>query len=341
MFFQLAEYFAPFPDATWALAKQAGVTHAVSSLAAESADGMPWDFMPLLRLQQRFAAHGLELAVIETGFPWLHAGKLGLPGRDEEIERCRTLIRNLGAVGVPVVCWNFMAVLNWTRTSTTVPSRGGAFVTGYDHALMANAPLTEAGPVSEDTLWDSLRYVMEAIVPVAEEAGVKLALHPDDPPISPIRGIGRILTSPAAMRKAIALVPSPNNGITFCQGTFATMGADVPAEIRSFGGDGLTPFVHFRDVRGTPANFVETFHDDGQTDMFAAMRAWKEVGFAGPLRPDHVPTMAGEDNGLPGYQTLGRLFAIGYLTGLAEAVEKTGATPPRDCADASANAPTG
>jgi mannonate dehydratase len=200
-------------------------------------------------------------------------------------------------------------------------------VTGYDHRLMANAPLTEAGPVSEETLWESLRYAMEAIVPAAEEAGVKLALHPDDPPVSPIRGVGRILTSPEAMRRAVGLVPSPANGVTFCQGTFATMGADVPAEIRSFGGDGLAHFVHFRDVRGTPDNFVETFHDDGQTDMWAAMRAWKEVGFAGPLRPDHVPTMAGEDNALPGYQTLGRLFAIGYIRGLAEGVEKEHGKP--------------
>ncbi|HET7093717.1 MAG TPA: mannonate dehydratase [Thermomicrobiales bacterium] len=321
MFFQLAEYLAPFPDATWALARQAGVTHAVAPLPPESADGAPWDFLPLLRMKERFAAHGLELAVIETGFPWLHRAKLGLPGGEEEIARCQTLIRNLGAVGVPVVCWNFMAVFNWTRTSTTVPSRGGAWVTGYDHRLMANAPLTDAGPVSEEQLWESLRRVMAAIVPAAEAAGVKLALHPDDPPISPIRGVGRILTSPEAMRRAIALAPSPNNGITFCQGTFSTMGADVPAEIRRFGGDGQVHFVHFRDVRGAPDNFVETFHDDGQTDMLAALRAWAEVGFAGPLRPDHVPTMAGEDNLAPGYQTLGRLFALGYITGLAEAVE--------------------
>ncbi len=322
MFFQLAEVFAPFPDVTWTLAKQAGVTHAVASLPPESIDGKPWDFMPLLRMKQRFADSGLELAVIETAFPWLHLGKLGLPGRDEEIERCQALIRNLGAVGIPVACWNYMAVFNWTRTSTTIPARGGAMVTGYDHRLMANAPHTEAGVVTEEQLWDSLRYVMEAIVPVAEEAGVKLALHPDDPPISPIRGVGRILTSPEAMRRAIGLVPSPNNGITLCQGTFATMGADVPAEIRRFGGDGLAHFIHFRDVQGTPDNFVETFHDAGQTDMLEALRAWRDVGFSGPMRPDHVPTMAGEDNLAPGYQTLGRLFALGYITGLAEAVEK-------------------
>ncbi len=164
--------------------------------------------------------------------------------------------------------------------------------------------------------------VMERIVPVAEEHGVKLALHPDDPPISPIRGVGRILTSPEAMLRAIDLVPSPANGITMCQGTFATMGAVVPAEIRRFAARGVLHFVHFRDVRGTPDKFVETFHDDGKTDMYEAMRTYAEVGFDGPVRPDHVPTMAGEDNALPGYQTLGRLFALGYIKGLAEAAAK-------------------
>ena len=319
---QLAEVLPPYPNTTWELAKQAGVTHAVSSVPPESADGKGWDFLPLLRMQQRFADDGLTLAVIETGFPWLHLGKLGLPGRDEEIERCQTLIRNLGAVGVPTICWNFMAVFNWTRTSTSIPTRGGALVTGYDHALMANAPYTDAGVVTEEQLWSSLEYVMKAIVPVAEEAGVMLALHPDDPPISPIRGVGRILTSPDAMMRAIDLVPSPQNAITFCQGTFSTMNADIPKEIRRFGERGALAFVHFRDVHGTPAKFVETFHDDGQTDMFEAMRTYRDVGFRGVVRPDHVPTMAGEPNDTPGYQVLGRLFALGYIKGLVEAAAR-------------------
>ncbi len=322
---KLAEYLPPFPNLTWTLARQAGVTHAVSQVPPDGPDGPGWDFLPLLRMKNRFADFGLTLEVIETGFPWLHNGKLGRPGRDEEIDRCCALLRNLGAVGVPVVCWNFMAVFNWTRTSTTTPTRGGALVTSYDHALMRNAPPTEAGEVSDDQLWESLAYVMERIVPVAEEAGVKLALHPDDPPISPIRGVARILRSPEAMRRAIDLRPSPNNGVTFCQGTFATMNADIPQEIRAFGERGAIHFVHFRDVRGTPEKFVETFHDDGQTDMAEAMRNYRAMGFAGPMRPDHVPTMAGEENLTPGYDVLGRLFAVGYIRGLAEAVAKSAA----------------
>ncbi len=322
MFFQLAEVLPPFPNATWILAKQIGCTHAVSSVPPDL-DGAPTpEFMALLRQKERFKDAGLELAVLETAFPWADKAKRGEPGRDEEIEICRTLIRNMGAVGIPVACWNWMTVFNWTRTSTTIPTRGGALVTGYDHELMRNAPLTEVGEVTEEQLWDALRYFLDAVVPVAEEAGVKLALHPDDPPISPIRGIGRILTSPENMRRAIDLRPSPNNGITLCQGSFATMNADIPAEIRAFAERGAIHFVHFRDVRGTPARFMETFHDDGQTDMFEAMRTYYEVGFRGPVRPDHVPTMEGEENLSPGYDVLGRLFAVGYIKGLAEAVAK-------------------
>ncbi|MDP9362693.1 MAG: mannonate dehydratase [Chloroflexota bacterium] len=320
---KLAEYLPPFPNTTWTLARQAGCTHAVSSVPPDGPDGHGWEFLPLLRMKNRFADASLTLEVIETGFPWLHAAKLGLPGRDEEIDRCLAYVRNVGAVGIPVLCWNWMAVFNWTRTSTTTPTRGGALVTSYDHAMMDGAPPTEAGEVSEDQLWESLEYFMRAVVPAAEEAGVTLALHPDDPPISPIRGVGRILRSPEAMRRAIDLAPSPRNGITMCQGTFSTMGADVPAEIRAFGERGAIHFVHFRDVRGTPDRFLETFHDEGQTDMFAAMRVYRELGYAGPVRPDHVPTMEGEDNLAPGYNVLGRLFAIGYMKGLAEAVEKT------------------
>lgn len=324
---QLAEYFPPYPTVLWEQAVQLGVTHAVSSVPYDqsSPDGeRPWDYLPLLRMKERFRNAGLELAVIETAFPFLHDAKIDKrgPKADQEIAQAKELIGNMGAVGIKVACWNWMAVFNWMRTSVTIPSRGGALVTGYDHSLMQRAPLTAVGEVTEENLWSAMARFLEEIVPVAEEAGVILAIHPDDPPISPIRGIARILRTPDAMMKVTELVPSPNNQITFCQGTFATMGADIPKEIRRFGEQGKIAFVHFRDVRGTPEKFEETFHDDGQTDMVAAMCAYKEIGFNGPLRPDHVPTMAGEDLVAPGYDTLGRLFAIGYIKGLHEAVSK-------------------
>jgi mannonate dehydratase len=247
--------------------------------------------------------------------------RLGLPDRDAEIEDICEFLTAMGAAGIPVWCYNFMAVFGWLRTSFTIPTRGGALVSGYDHTLMERAPLTEAGPVSEERLWENYGYFLERVVPVAERAGVKLALHPDDPPISPIRGVARIFRSVDALKRAVEMVPSDYHGITLCQGTVSTMGADVPATIRYFGERGKIHFAHFRDVWGTATCFVETFHDDGQTDMLEAMRCYRDVGFDGPMRPDHVPTMAGDLNDTPGYTTRGRLYAVGYMRGLIEAVQ--------------------
>jgi mannonate dehydratase len=227
----------------------------------------------------------------------------------------------MGALDIPVVCYNFMAGFNWMRTSVSTPTRGGALVTSYNHALMKNAPLTPAGVVSEERLWDNLQYFLERVIPVAEESNVNLALHPDDPPVSPIQGISRIITSAEALKRAINLVPSPNSGVTFCQGSLAAASADIPHEILELGKAGKIFFVHFRDIRGKAHEFCETFHDDGQTDMFAAVKAYREVGFDGPVRIDHVPTMEGENNREPGYGEVGRLFALGYLKGLAEGAE--------------------
>ncbi|MCI3918678.1 mannonate dehydratase [Paenibacillus sp. TRM 82003] len=313
---QLAEFFPATPNRLWHLARQMGVAHAVGPLAWGEKE--PWGFLPLLHMKQRFEDYGLRLQVIESMPPSNHI-KLGTAERDREIETFQQFVSNMGAAGIPVLCYNFMAQFNWFRTSTSTMTRGGALVSSYDHSLMRNAPLTEAGVVSEAQLWENLHYFLERIVPVAEEAGVKLALHPDDPPITPIRGVSRILTSADALERATQLVPSPCNGVTLCQGTLATAGEDIPSAIRRFAGLGKLFFVHFRDVRGTPEKFEETFHDDGKTNMFEAMQTYYEVGYDGPARPDHVPTMEGETNENPGYELLGRLYGVGYIKGLMEA----------------------
>ncbi len=319
---RLAMFLPTQPTEMWRLAVQLGVTDAVTGLPQQLPGGaFVWDFLPLLHLKQRFADAGLTLSVIESTPP-MNLIRLGLPGRDEAIEQICQLLTNMGAVGIRVWCYNFMAVFGWFRTSTTTLARGGALVTSYDHELMRDAPLTEFGTISEERLWDNFAYFLERVVPVAEQARVKLALHPDDPPISPIRGIARIFTSVEALQRAVELVPSEYNGITFCQGTIATMGADIPAAIRFFGQRQKIHFVHFRDIRGTATRFVETFHDNGQTDMLEAMRCYQEIDFNGPMRPDHVPALEGDDNITPGYTTRGRLYAIGYMRGLMEAVQR-------------------
>jgi mannonate dehydratase len=316
---QIAEVLPSRPTPLWKLVKQAGVDRVVGGLPfGETGEEQPWELGPLRRLKERFEAAGFELSVIESSPP-MEQTRLGLPGRDAEIEQFSTMLRSMGVLGIPVVCYNFMAVINWLRTSTTLPARGGALVTGYDHDLVRDAPLTEAGIVPEERLWKNFDYFLKRVVPVAEEARVKLALHPDDPPLSPIRGIGRIMRSLEAFQRVIDTVPSDYNGLTFCQGNFALMTDDLPAAIRHFGRQGKIFFVHFRDVRGTPERFVETFHDEGQTDMLACMRAYREIGFEGVLRPDHVPTLEGDSNDDPGYSSIGRLFAIGYIKGLRQA----------------------
>ncbi|MBN1579859.1 MAG: mannonate dehydratase [Anaerolineae bacterium] len=321
---KIAEVFSPNDTALWRLVKQCGVQYVVGGipLAPREHAGkerQPWSYMSLLRAKTAYSDAGFEFAVIENRPP-MEKCKLGLPGRDEEIEVICEMIRNMGALKIPVWCYQWMATVDVVRTSTTIPSRGGALVTGYDHDLMRNAPLTEHGVVTKEQMWDNLTYFLERVIPVAEEANVKLAMHPDDPPLSPIRGIGRIMGSIEEYERLLDLVPSPVNGIALCQGNFTLMTDDLPGVIRHFGSQNKIFFSHFRDVRGTAEKFEETFHDDGKTDMLACMRAYRDVGFEGVCRPDHVPTMEGDDTGQPMYTSIGRLFAIGYMKGLREAV---------------------
>ena len=281
-----------------------------------------WSLASILRLKDRIESFGLTLSVIEL-IPIPDRVKLGLPGRDEDIEHFCRSIRNLGRAGVPILAYNWMAGLTWFRTSVATPVRGGALSTAYNHRQMQALPATELGAVPEGQLWAGLEYFLRAVVPVAEESNVKLAVHPDDPPVSPVRGVGRILTSPAALQRVVELVPSVANGLTFCQGCFCEMGVNVPENIHHFGAQGKIFFAHFRNLRGIATDFVETFHDDGQLDMFAAMKAYYDIGFDGPMRPDHAPTMEGESNDHPGYALQGRMLAVGYMRGLLEAIEKS------------------
>jgi mannonate dehydratase len=145
-------------------------------------------------------------------------------------------------------------------------------------------------------------------------------MHPDDPPLSPICGVARIMRSIENYQRLLDLAPSPVNGMTLCQGNFTLMTDDLPAVIRTFGRQDKIFFVHFRDVSGTPECFEETWHDAGKTDMLACMRAYREIGFDGVLRPDHVPTVEGDSNEHAGYSSFGRLYAIGYIRGLCQAV---------------------
>ena len=306
-------------------ARQLGVTHAVINVARQlhkiDSDDRPWEYVPLLHKVKSFEDIGFKVAVVEGPSP-LEKTKLGLPGRDKEIEVFQNLLKTLGSMKIKTVCYNWMPVIGWFRTNKNVPSRGGAYATAYQHELMKDAPLTHAGVVSADTMWDNLEYFLKAVVPVAEEAGVRLALHPDDPPVDSLMGIARIMTSADAFQRVLDMVPSDYNGMTLCQGSFSAMGEDIPALITKFGKQKKMFFAHFRDIIGKADSFVETFHDAGQTDMYECIKRYYDVKYDGCIRPDHVPALWGENNENPGYSILGNLFAIGYMRGLMEAASK-------------------
>src|ERR1017187_967824 len=274
----------------------------------------------LRQIGGEFAAAGMVFAGVESHPVPAEKIKLGLPGRDEEIENYIAAIRALAQVGVPMVCYNWMAGIGWYRTRVDVPGRGGALISEFDNADANRQGLTEFGEVSQEKLWSNLEYFLKAVIPVAAEVGVKMALPPDDPPISPLRGISRILVSAANFRRVLNMVPSPVNGITFCQANFRLMGEDIAALAREWCAQKKIFFVHYRDVEGTPAHFRETFHDDSPVDLARMLRIYHECGFEGPIRPDHAPTLDGESNDKPGYAMGGKVLAIGYMKGAMDAL---------------------
>jgi len=283
----------------------------------------PWDFEVISAVKNSWDKLGLRLEVIEGPPALSEKTKLGLEGRDEEISNFIILMKNLAKAGIDKICYNWMPVISWARTTNDKPGRGGALVTAFDNEDIKDSAPTKYGVISKETLWQNLEYFLKAVVPEAEKCGMKLAMHPDDPQVDSIRGISRIMNTVDSFRRMAEIYPSKNNGITMCQGNFALMGEEIPAIVREFGERGLIHFVHFRNVRGGKYNFEETFHDEGMIDMFEAMKAYIDIGFRGPIRPDHVPTMAGDSNDRPGYSTLGNLYATGYIRGLMEAVYKS------------------
>ena len=313
---KLALVLKPFSEENLAVATQMGVSDIVTTLPRDQYQGRVWPYEAIVRHKQRIADAGLTWSVVES-VQISDNVKLGKEGRDAEIDDyCQTII-NLGAARVNIMCWNWMAVFGWMRTSFTKRIRGNALSSSYDHSLMESAPLTEHEEVSQDQLWETLEYFLKRVIPVAEEAKVKQGIHPDDPPLTPIRGISRIVNTVENYDRILALYQSDYHGITFCQGNFTAMGADIPETLKHFGKDKI-PFAHFRDLHGKIPHFSESFHDDGDTDMAKCVQAYMDIGFDGPIRPDHTPTFAIDENETGGYNILGRLFAVGYMRGLID-----------------------
>ena len=312
----LTDYFKSEHDLTWDYAKQCGVNHGVIRLP-ETADFDICDFSHWQAVHKRFTDFGITPVIIEPMPNELHDHiKAGDEKRDECIEKVINMIPFMDALGIRTICFNWMAHIGWLRTSKDIPERGGALVTGFDQKDFK--PTGQR--ITQQELWENYRYFIDAVLPHAEKYNIKLALHPDDPPLARLGDVERIMISADNIEKALTIHSSESLGLTMCQANFLMMGEDVFAVIERFAKKIL--FVHFRNVTGTKTAFHETFHDNGELPMAELMRHYVKCGVDVPIRVDHVPIMAGEQAEVAGYSALGRLYAIGYLKGI---LESTGA----------------
>ncbi|MFL5616349.1 MAG: mannonate dehydratase [Gemmatimonadaceae bacterium] len=289
---------------------------------------------------------GLALSVIES-IPVHEDIKLGRPTRDRLIDRYAESIRGIGAAGVRVLCYNFMPVFDWMRTDLAMPLDDGSLTLAYDHAALAGIDLSagsgalpgwahaytrdEMGSllaayrgVTNEEMWEHLAYFLERVVPVAEEAGVVMALHPDDPPW-PIFGLPRIVTDAAALERVLSLVDRAANGLTFCTGSLGSRADnDVVSMARQFAARGRIHFAHCRNVRRTgERRFHEVPHPSrfGDVDMRGVLASLRDGGFTGPMRSDHGRMIWGE-RGRAGYGLHDRALGATYLMGLWEGLTR-------------------
>jgi mannonate dehydratase len=307
--------------------------------------GEVWPPEKIVDLKDTVHAAGLAIDVIES-VPVHEDIKLGKPSRDALISNYARTLRNLGAAGIKVVCYNFMPVFDWTRTtlakclpdgSTTlafdvdtvasINPDDGIQLPGWDTSYDAGqlrALLAEYASCSEERLWANLEYFLHRVIPVAEEAGIRMAIHPDDPP-RPIFGLPRIVKNRADLERVLSIVDSPANGLTLCSGSLgADTANDVAAMVREFAARGCIPFAHMRNVKvNDKGDFHETAHRtaDGSLDMAAIMQAYSDADYTGYIRPDHGRMIWGE-TGKPGYGLYDRALGAVYLNGLWEGIRK-------------------
>lgn len=324
-------------DETLTFFKQMGIEHVVmptrlnmtrakrglvpSADRGPQSDGLmrPWDAHELRRIKDYLGERGLTAGMVHLGRTWrvLH----GRPDAAEEIENVKKSIRAAGAAGIPVVEYNFTP-LRASEGYASETGRGGIHLRNYDSTRTENAPsLDNVGEHTREEMWQRLEGFLKAVIPVAEDANVRMALHPNDPPIPSYRGAAQPVRTVEDEKRLIEIVDSPSNGITLDTGVTTQMGEDAAEAIRYFGSLDRINHVHFRNVRvDTPYfKYLEVRHDEGDCNMLACMRAFQEVGYRYLIIPDHTPEFTGDAIGSP----LGWAFAIGYLRALKHAAEKS------------------
>ncbi len=363
----LGLYRESLTPANFRFARQAGATHIVAHLtnyfrgrdpslsAGTETDGWGdcsadalWSYEDFAALVNSVQENGLQLAAIENFSPRFWSDVLlGGPDRAAQMEGLKRLVRDAGRAGIPCIGYNFSiaGVWGWSRGPF---ARGEAMSVGLDLAAIdpdlplpdgvvwnmryrATRPGAAPAAVSSDVLWGRLAEFLRELVPVAEEAGVMLAAHPDDPPAEALRGAARLVNRPEKYDRLLGIVDSPANGLELCLGSLQEMPNPEPiyAHVRRFARSGRIGYIHFRNVHGKVPAYHETFVDDGDIDMAEIVRILRDEGFDGVLIPDHTPEMCCD---APWHA--GKAFALGYMRALVQNADALG--PSRSLGDARA-----
>ena len=277
-----------------------------------------WEYEDLARLVERAESFGVRLVCIENvPVRFVKQIMLGAPGRERQLENMQATVRDMGRAGIPILGYNWMPNGVW-RTDRQLAIRGGAVSNSFELSLATDLPNTEDRAYSAEEMCANYDWYLERILPVCEEAGVRMALHPDDPPVPMLGGIARIFGSFDGFRRAMDRHPSPMHGLDFCHGCWSEMrgGEGILEAIAHFGEQGRISYVHMRDVQGCAESFHECFIDEGNSDILAVLRKLRDVGFRGFIIDDHVPRFVNDS----AYGHRGRAYAIGYLKALLTVV---------------------
>lgn len=318
-------------------AKQAGATHIVAhtpyddTRKAGDFDAV-WTYEELRDLRKMINAEGLELEAIENFLPVFWSDVLlDGPRKQRQMENLKRLIGDVGRAGIPVFGYNFSLAGVWGRVegpwargeAQTVafldpPQPPIPLGTVWNTVVDAHAPAGDLPPVSQAELWERFTYFLSEIIPAAEEAGVVMALHPDDPPMPTLRGTARLVYQPELYQKVFDLVPSRNNQAEFCLGTLMEMPqGDLYETVERYSAQGKVAYVHFRNVRGKAPNYYEVFLDEGDADMVRVLRILHKNNYQGVLIPDHTPSL---NCAAPWHA--GMAYALGYMRAARRLVQE-------------------
>lgn len=342
---KLVEFVPPKRHPLWKLCLQMGITDVIVKVNPDLT-GLPdpWRLETLSRIVEGLRVAGLRVVGLEGDpfdmTPIKQFGEEGMRDaesgirREEALAHYRELLESMAQLDIHLLCYNFMVGTGWARTGVR-EGRGGALATCFNKAEYEAAYAASCNRTIEPSeqsnnlrltksqIWSNYEYFIKAVMPTAEKVGVRMGLHPDDPCLPELGGYARIFETVADYDRAYSIYPSPSNAVTYCQANFKLMGADLVDTARHFGN--RIAFIHVRDVEGDKTDFTELFHDQGTTDQFALMRTYRELGLDVPVRGDHVPEMEGDrlltTDCIPGYFTMGRLFANGYLKALLKGTE--------------------